>query len=840
MSTVSRLIRTFVPEHYQLSLELNRVGRRFQGTVSIHGTLQPDTSTILLHAKDLEIESVLIDGKTAAFTQQADDELVISQDNLLPGSHIVVLGFSGHITDAMNGLYPCYYEHAGVKKELLATQFESHHAREVFPCIDEPEAKATFDLTLTTEESLTVLSNMPVVSQDSDGRQMVTTFERSPRMSVYLLAFVVGELHAKTAHTKNNVEVNVWSTPAQPIESLEFALDTAIRVTEYFEEYFGVAYPLPKCDHVALPDFAAGAMENWGLITYREAALLIKPGATSVSARQYTARIIAHEVSHQWFGNLVTMKWWNDLWLNESFATLMMYLAIQQTYPEWDSWLDFATSQPVIALDRDSIDGVQAVQVDVNHPDEINTLFDSAIVYAKGARLLRMLERYVGQQAFQQGLQQYFKQFAYSNTEGDDLWQAIGQASGKDITHLMNTWVSQPGFPVVHVSQTGDQVHLEQEQFFVGPHAPSTTLWPIPLDATSPDAPELLDGPSATFAHTTDSVLRFNQADATHFITHYSDELFDRLLGELQAGTLPTITRIQLLNEATLLARGGVISSARLIPLLNAYQNEDSEHVWGSLSGALAELRKFVEDDAAAEQTLRQLAARIARRQYERLGWDALPGESESDTKLRSTVIALMLYSEDPTALETAASLYHATPLENLNPDLRPLVLKSVARHGDESVVDELVEYYKNTTSAELQVDISIGVTATRVPSKLLELLDLLQDTSIIRPQDTRRWYIQLIRSQEGRPLSWQWIRDNWQWILDTFGGSKDYDEFPRRTAAALTTRQQLDEYKLFFEPKQDEPSLTRAIAMGVSEIEGRITLIERDKDAVRAALLEL
>lgn len=840
MSTVSRLIRTFVPEHYQLSLELNRVGRRFQGTVSIHGTLQPDTSTILLHAKDLEIESVLIDGKTATFTQQTDDELVISQDNLLAGTHIVVLGFSGHITDAMNGLYPCYYEHAGVKKELLATQFESHHAREVFPCIDEPEAKATFDLTLTTEESLTVLSNMPAASQDSDGRQMVTTFERSPRMSVYLLAFVVGELHAKTARTKNNVEVNVWSTPAQPVESLEFALDTAIRVTEYFEDYFGVAYPLPKCDHVALPDFAAGAMENWGLITYREAALLIKPGATSVSARQYTARIIAHEVSHQWFGNLVTMKWWNDLWLNESFATLMMYLAVQQTYPEWDSWLDFATSQPVIALDRDSIEGVQAVQVDVNHPDEINTLFDSAIVYAKGARLLRMLERYVGQQAFQQGLRQYFKQFAYGNTEGDDLWQAIGQASGKDITHLMNTWVSQPGFPVVHVSQTGDQVHLEQEQFFVGPHTPSTTLWPIPLDATSPDAPELLDGPSATFAHTTDSVLRFNQADATHFVTHYSDELFDRLLGELQAGTLPTITRIQLLNEATLLARGGVISSARLIPLLNAYQNEDSEHVWGSLSGALAELRKFVEDDAAAEQTLRQLAARIARRQYERLGWDALPGESESDTNLRSTVIALMLYSEDPTAIETAASLYHAAPLENLNPDLRPLILKSIARHGDESVVDELVEYYKNTTSAELQVDISIGVTATRIPSKLLELLDLLRDTSIIRSQDTRRWYIQLIRSQEGRALSWQWIRDNWQWILDTFGGSKDYDEFPRRTAAALTTRQQLDEYKLFFEPKQDEPSLTRAISMGVSEIEGRIALIERDKDEVRAALLEL
>ncbi|HEU5122274.1 MAG TPA: M1 family metallopeptidase, partial [Candidatus Saccharimonadales bacterium] len=468
MQNVARLINYFVPDNYNLSLQLDRPNRRFNGVVAIHGTSAPDTNKLMLHAKDLIIESVVFDGKMAEFELDGD-ELTISHPDIHQGKHIVTVSFNGIITDAMHGLYPCYFEHNGEKKELLATQFESHHAREVFPCIDEPEAKATFDVTLATEPGIVVLGNMPAKQQKLEEDHLVTSFQTTPRMSTYLLAWVTGELHRKTATTESGVEVNVWATPAQHPDSLTFALEHAVRTIQFFNDYFGTPYPLPKSDHVALPDFTSGAMENWGLITYREVALLADPQTTGISTKQYVALVVAHELSHQWFGNLVTMKWWNNLWLNESFATLMEYIAVDALHPEWNMWLEFSTMESILALRRDSIDGVQSVQVDVHHPDEIGTLFDGAIVYAKGARLLRMLQHYIGHKDFQAGLKAYFASFAYQNTEGSDLWNTLAAASGKNIADFMNAWISQPGYPVVEVEAHANEVTLSQKQFFIGP-----------------------------------------------------------------------------------------------------------------------------------------------------------------------------------------------------------------------------------------------------------------------------------------------------------------------------------------------------------------------------------
>ena len=839
MHTVTRLTDHFVPDHYELSLDIDRIDRTFQGTVTVNGGLTEGSPAVTLHAKDLTIESALIDGKSATFTAGENDELIITQDNLAAGEHVVVVRFGGAITDAMHGLYPCYYEHAGVKKELLATQFESHHAREVFPCVDEPAAKATFDLTLTTEDSVTILGNMPVKLQDTDeDRRLVTTFETSPRMSTYLLAFVVGELQNKTAKTKDGVEVTVWATPAQPASSLDFPLDIAVRSIEYYNDYFGIAYPLPKSDHIALPDFSSGAMENWGLITYREIALLADPKTTSISSRQYIATVIAHELAHQWFGNLVTMEWWNDLWLNESFATLMEYLAIDALHPEWNIWLDFATNESIAALRRDAIDGVQAVQVGVNHPDEISTLFDGAIVYAKGARLLRMIQHFIGDEAFQQGLKAYFQKHAYKNTIGNDLWDELATASGKDIASIMNTWISQPGYPVLTVSRSEDKMTLTQEQFFVGPHQPSSKLWPIPLASSTENAPELLTEISTTF--TSNETVLFNVGDTAHFITRYDEQSLRDIIAKIKDNSLDPIGRVQLLDETTMLARGGIISSEQLIHLIDAYKNETSEPVWNIISLALVELRKFVDDNKEAEQKLRALSANIARAQYERLGWQIRDGESEEDTKLRTTILALTLYGEDPDALAKAKELYESTPLEELDPELRPLIISSVARHGDGDIVDHLLRAYRETQSGELRQDICVGITSTRVPEKITELLAVIKDQQIVRHQDVARWFIYLIRGRESREAAWQWIRDNWHWIVDTFGGDKSYDDYPRYSASALIRRSQLDEYREFFTPMLETPALARAITIGMSEIEGRVDLIERDKDAVQRALLDL
>lgn len=834
MNTVTRLITTFAPTHYTLSLNLQRRARTYSGTVAIEGTTFAD-NTLRLHAKDITIESAHIDGHAATWTQHENDEIELVCENTTAGEHVVTIHFSGEITDAMHGMYPCYYTQDGEKKELLATQFESHHAREVFPCVDEPETKATFDVTLSTETDVQVLGNMPVASQREENGQLVTSFERTPRMSSYLLAWVVGDLQKKTAATKDGVEVNVWATPVHAPESLDFALDTAVRTIEFFNEYFDTPYPLPKCDHVALPDFTSGAMENWGLITYREIALLADPKTSSISTKRYVATVITHELSHQWFGNLVTMKWWNNLWLNESFANLMEYIAVDALYPQWNIWLEHAANESVMALRRDSTPGVQSVQTDVHHPDEISTLFDGAIVYAKGGRLLRMLQHYIGTEAFQAGLKNYFKKYAYQNTEGDDLWHELATASGKDITSLMNTWISQPGYPVVAVSSDS----LSQEQFFVGEHPPSTAVWPIPLGAASDAVPELFSELNVKAALPVGEKL--NYGDSAHFVTHYSPAHTQALLKRVQKNTLEPIDRLQLLHEATILARGGRMTTADLLPILAAYAGETIDNIWDIMALTLSEFKKFVEQDKQAEQHLRKLSGRLATAQFERLGWQAKNGEPESDSQLRSTIAGMMVYSEQPEVLEAAHQLYQTGSLDTLDPELRALIIGVEVRHfGNLQLAKDLLQHYTATPSADLQLDIASGLTSTKDPVVVSYLLEQLKNSDVIRPQDVARWYAYLIRSRDGRSHAWQWMTDNWPWLEKTFSGDKSFDDYPRYSAMGLVTRQQLEAYEAFFAPLSTHPALSRVIAMGTAEIKARVELIERDGEAVKRALAEL
>lgn len=842
MTKSIHLIEQFVPEHYDLSIKLNQADHTFEGLATIQGQSVSQSGQIIFHAKDLDISSVAIDGKAATFSQSGD-ELTIKQSDLKAAKHIVVIAFSGRITDAMHGVYPCYYQHKGAKKELIATQFESHHAREAFPCIDEPAAKATFDVTLTTELDVIVLGNMPAKHQREEKGRLVTAFERTPRMSTYLLAWVVGELHKKTATTESGVEVNIWATPAQPATSLDFALDIAWRSIEFFNDYFGTPYPLPKADHVALPDFTSGAMENWGLLTFRETALLANPKTTSLSSKQYIATVITHELSHQWFGNLVTMKWWNNLWLNESFANMMEYLAVDHLEPSWNIWLDFASSDTIVALRRDSIDGVQAVQTDVSSPGEISAIFDGAIVYAKGARLLRMVQHYIGDQAFQAGLKAYFAKYAYGNTEGDDLWNELSTASGKDITGLMNTWILQSGFPVVRANLKDDQLTLSQDQFFVGPHQPSSQLWPIPLNASTPELPALLTTKSQTITleKPLSELLRLNVGGTAHFITKYDSSLLNQIIDAIKAGDLQPLDRLQLLNEQTILARSGLISNAELIPLLEAYSDETNDAVWDSIAITIGELKKFVDPKTPAEDALRAFVGKLTAAQYHRLGWQPAKNEPEADTKLRAIIIGLSLYARRPDALTTAAKLFHSRNLTELDPELRASIISSVVYDNtDQKLIDDLLETYGTTPSAEIKQDISSGVTATQKPEFIKQLLAKIKDTSLIRPQDTPFWVFYLLRNRTGRTRAWQWLRDEWAWIEQTFGDDKNYDYFPRYAGNLLSTRQELDEYRQFFEPKQSDSALNRTIIMGIGDITGRVEQIERDKDTIEQTLLNL
>ena len=835
MTQVLQLFNTFQPSNYELSLKIDHDTRAFTGIVSISGHLTEEVNYIPLHSKDLTITEVLVDGKAATFSHQENDELRIAHKDITAGKHLVVLSFEGAATDAMHGMYPAFFDDNGTKKHLIATQFESHHAREVFPCVDEPAAKATFDVTLTTTDGVTVLGNMPVKKQSSQDGTLTTVFDTTPKMSTYLLAWVVGEMHRKTATTTSGVEVNVWATPAQKPESLDFALDIATRTIEFYDEYFDTPYPLPKSDHVALPDFSSGAMENWGLVTYREVALLADPATSSISSKQYIATVIAHELAHQWFGNLVTMKWWNNLWLNESFATLMEYVAVDALHPEWNIWLDFASNESIMALRRDAIDGVQSVQMEVNHPDEISTLFDGAIVYAKGARLLHMVRTYIGDAAFQAGLKDYFTLFAYSNTEGDDLWDALSRASGKDIASMMNTWISQPGYPVVDVSADENQmITLQQSQFFIGAHTPSERLWPIPLNSTCSEMPKILNTRETTAQRHHTTPLHFNVGASSHYITHYSPELLSRLLTKVADGTMADVDRLSLLNEMTMLARAGRIKSAELIPLLAVYENETSEPVWGIISLALAELRKFVENDEEAEKALRTLSKNMAAKLYRTLGWEKRSDDTAETEKLRGIIVSLTLYGEDEAAIRTARKLYDNNPLEALDPELRSVILSNVVRHDENgTVAKHLLQHYVDTQDAELAQDICLGLTSTRDDAVIQTLLENIKKSEVVRPQDAARWFAYLIRNRYARTATWDWLVNNWSWIKETFGGDKSYDYFPQYAASGLITEQQLADYKAFFEPMLADVSLNRVITLGITEIGARVALIKSDGQEV-------
>jgi len=842
MQSVSRLYTQFHPRHYDIHWDLTHAhtARIVKGTATISGE-QLDEHHIRLHSHELDITRVRVnDTHIKGFTLDAEhDELIIPHSG--HSTVTIVIDFEVTLTDAMHGLYPCYFVHDGVKQELYATQFESHHAREAFPCVDEPEAKATFSVSITHPHHLVALSNMPISTHDARDKATLTKFDVTPIMSTYLLAFVVGDLQRATKTTTNGVEVNVYATKAHRHAALTFALDHAARTIDFFDEYFGVPYPLPKSDHVALPDFSSGAMENWGLVTYREIALLADPKTIGVSGKQYIAEVVSHELSHQWFGNLVTMKWWDNLWLNESFASVMEYLAPASLYPEWNSWFDFTTNEGVAALRRDCIDGVQAVQVEVNHPDEITSLFDGAIVYAKGGRLLHMMQTWIGEDAFRAGLKAYFTKHQYGNTTGDDLWDALSEASRKDVSKLMHTWITQSGYPVIHASLRGGDIVLKQEQFFVGPHEKSEKLWPIPLRANVAGLPELLDVRELHVPFTRNDTVLLNSDTTGHYIVNYDDQLRHRIISHLEDGKLSDIQRAQFLNEQMMLARGGHISSASLIETLALYIDESNDKVWDIMSLAISDLKKFVETDEAAEKKLRTFVGNLARRQYERLGMKARDNESEDDTKMRATILSCMAYSEDPQVIEALQALYSEHSLDDLDPELRALIVSSVVKNStDDSLIEHLVSHYRTSNSSELKSDINAGLTATKRPEVIAELLTLLKDAATIRKQDLIRWYVGLLSSRYGRELTWRWMRDEWPWIESAFDGDKSYDYFPRYSATLLTTRDQLEEYTAFFTPLRDNPALTRTIDMGLLDLRGRIELLEHDTPAVVAALHDL
>ena len=842
MQAVKHFIETFVPEHYDLFLDLNRADKTFSGKVTITG--EAKTSKISLHQKDLTVEAVEVAGQARPFTLDKDNEALYIELEAA-GPVVVTITYTGKITDNMTGIYPSYYTVDGVKKEIISTQFESHFAREAFPSVDEPEAKATFDLALKFDqaEGELALSNMPEIDVENRKATGVWKFETTPRMSSYLLAFAAGDMQGITAKTKNGTLVGVYATKAHPASNLEFALDIAVRCIEFYEEYYGVKYPIPQSLHVALPDFSAGAMENWGLVTYREIYLLVDENSTALS-RQTVALVVAHELAHQWFGNLVTMKWWDDLWLNESFANMMEYVSVDAIEPSWKIFEDFQTSGAPYALKRDATDGVQSVHVEVKHPDEINTLFDGAIVYAKGSRLMHMLRRWLGDDAFRKGLGAYFEKHQYGNTIGRDLWDALSQASGRDVAAFMDAWLEQPGYPVVTAKVENDCLILTQKQFFIGEHEEKGRLWPVPLNSNWQGLPdtlttERLEIPNyADLAAQNEGALRLNTENTAHYITDYQGELLDALLNNLSS--LDNISKLQIVQERRLLAESGKISYADLLPVISKLANETSYMVVSAVSQVLEGLNRFVDEGSQTEEDYKALLKVLSQSNFDRLGFEKQEGESDEDEMVRQLIVGNMIKADNETAKAQASQIFdrYRDNLEKLPAAIRLQVLVNQIKHHESKELTKLyLDLYVASNDGSFKNALSTALSYTKNKETLDELLATWKDKFTVKPQDLSAWYARFLSRDFTQEAVWTWARENWDWIKAALGGDMSFDSFVISPAVIFKTEERLAEYKAFFEPQLDDMAISRNISMGIKEIAARVELVKREKEAVEKAI---
>jgi aminopeptidase N len=847
---VTRLFQQFQPEHYDLTLDLNEEALTFTGQVIITGKkVGRPSKRLTFHQKDLNIDSAkltYVDKKKASHeipvsrinTHKAYDEVRLHSDSLLmPGEYKAQLSFSGQITQAMHGIYPCFFDHDGKKKKLIASQFESHHAREAFPCIDEPEAKAKFDLTLITAKDQMIIGNTPLKSQsDKDGR-LVSAFETSPLMATYLLAFVVGELQRVSAKTKDGVEVSSWATVAQPKDHLNYANQEAVDILEFFTDYFQTPFPLPKLDNVALPDFEALAMENWGLITYREAGLLADPHNRSIASEQLITTVIAHEVSHQWFGNLVTMKWWNELWLNESFAALMENVAPDALHPEWQAWEDFTSSRVLSCSHRDIYKDVQPVGLEDNHPDEIAAAFDPSIVYAKGARLLSMLLEFIGEDNFRDGLKTYFEKHAYSNTVGDDLWEALSASSGQDVKSLMTPWIKQPGQPLITVKPEAGKLELSQKRFLMDGED-KASLWPVPLLADPPLETKMLDTRSASIDYSSDAIPLLNAQGNGHFIAYYDDpSALSVLKQRITKRQVSSSSRIILLSDMLLLARAGNYGLTELLDIVKDSNEEPRDAVWTMLARITGQAQILTDDDKAIESQIRKFKAELSAYWYSKLGWVDQEDDDANTKHLRTTALALSLAGEYKPAVETALQLYDkARNAHSLPAEQRALIVAAVTKRGVASDIKALKAEYESSNNPDVQMSIASGLCATRDPKLAEDLIKWgLSKDGAVRPQDIATWFAYLMRNPYTREVAWSWMVKSWDYLADVSGGGKYMEYFIWYSAGPLANKAWLKKFKDFFTPLLKEPALKRNILIAFSEIEARAAWREREYEQIKS-----
>jgi puromycin-sensitive aminopeptidase len=777
-----RLPTSVVPIRYDLRLEPDLDAATFTGEESITVTVKEPVNEVVLNAAELVIQSVaaergdgvVVQG-SVAMEPEAERARLLFPSPIESGEWRVRLAFTGVLNDRLHGFYrSTYKDEAGVSHTIAATQFESTDARRGFPCWDEPALKAVFGVSLVVPEGLAAVSNAAVASEaPARAGKKVVTFADTIRMSTYLVAFVVGELEATDPVMVGKTPLRVWCVPAK-MSLARVAAAVGAFSLEFFEQYYGLPYPGDKLDLLAIPDFAAGAMENLGAVTFRETALLVDEAAASHAELERVADVVAHEIAHMWFGDLVTMAWWNGIWLNEAFATFMELLAVDAWKPEWKRWATFGASRAA-AMGVDGLGNTRPIEFEVRAPRDCEAMFD-LLTYEKGASVLRMLEQHLGPDVFRDGVRLYLDRHRFANAETTDLWKALGDAARQPIPEIMDGWIFRPGYPLVTVEPDGQGVRLSQRRFTYLEGA-GDGQWRVPVLLRASvkkgivEKHLLLEERELTVSlpAAADWVV-VNAGGHGFYRARYAPALLKKLLGALSR--VEPIDRFNLVSDCFALTQSGAMSAQEYLELTARFMTETDRNVWTVLAGSFAYVGRVI-----APEVRRGLAALVRHRvapAAERLGWEPEPGESELERQLRGDLLRLLgTLGDDPTTQERARELYdrHRNDDAAVDPNVLPALIAIVAWTGGEEQYAWFLGRFKSARTPQEEQRYLYALAGFRQPELLRRTLDLTINGEV-RSQDAPFLMRALLASVYGRGLAWDFVKEHWEAMARQYPGS--------------------------------------------------------------------
>ncbi|PKB72266.1 MAG: hypothetical protein BZY87_01245 [SAR202 cluster bacterium Io17-Chloro-G6] len=852
------LPETTRPSKYRITLQPDLEDFTFKGEQSIDILVLEPTSTIVLNAIDLEITSVALhangntlSSRSVTIDKDAETATLDFGETVQPGDARLEMTFTGELNDKLMGFYRSEYtSQDGETRYLATTQFEPTDARRAFPCWDEPAKKSTFQVTLVFSDEFQAVSNTPVVEEAVFGPGLKSVrFAETPVMSTYLLAFVVGHLASVEARAASGTMVGVWTTPGKEAQA-SFALDTSVKLLGYFNDYFGIPYPLAKLDHIAIPDFAAGAMENWGVVTYRETALLVDPDNSSAGTRQRVAEVIAHEMAHMWFGDLVTMEWWDDLWLNESFASWMGNKAVDWLFPEWEMWTQFVNMDTNRALSLDGLKNSHPIEQEVKNPAEVSQLFD-AISYSKGASVIRMLENFLGAEVFRKGLNRYLSGHMYANAQTRDLWSALETESGQPVTAIMDSWVKQMGYPVLQVetdrSEGQTRLSISQERFvydrLLGDSEPDSDdndkVWRVPLTASQDgqvSAVTVMEGRQTQIdvPGGGNGWIKVNPQQTGFYRVNYSADDWQRLVPAISSLELHATDRLGIQNDAYALSRAGLLPVTQFLSLAQAYQNETGASVWGDLASNLRDIDQLLANEPV-HPSYQEFARDIFGPAATRAGWEPKAGEGHLDALLRSTVLSQAGSYNDPQLTAQASERFqeYLQDRGKLLPDLRGVVFALAVQSGGKDIYDQIWDLESETDLAEEKIRLLMALTRFQQPELLTATLeDSL--SSKVRSQDTVTLVTGVAANPKGRDLAWEFVRSNWGEFDRRYGGGGFGLMRLVSICSHFNTQEKADEVDGFF-AEHPAPAAERTIRQALERVSLNIKWLEQNRQELTA-----